>query len=236
MFFGASGLKNAQQSTLRTMPYQNEHAARQQPPGKFGELRRGKVAGHPAGVSVFCGAVDGQSEIQSVRFDAEKWEPAEAKAWLKKHGMKSALEEATGKTMGFQVAKVQEDQRVAYGWLYVCTDKAGKQVVDHSGEVISIDEIWQAAHKYVMDGRDGGVMHSRGADGKVKAVAKLVASMVFTKELAGALGIPDGVVPQGWLVGYFYHDDETWNRVKSGELRSFSLGGTAERKEVNNGN
>jgi hypothetical protein len=69
-------------------------------------------------------------------------------------------------------------------------------------------------------------MHAGGA------VGRLVETVALTREKQDALGIPEGAVPEGWWVGYKIDDAATWERVKSGELRSFSLGGRGERRPV----
>ncbi len=78
------------------MPFPSEHAARQNDPGKFAKFRRenGKFGN---GIDVIWGVMDnGDTEVQSIRFDASKFTPDEAAAWCKKHGFKSGIEKATG--------------------------------------------------------------------------------------------------------------------------------------------
>lgn len=81
------------------MPFPNEHAARQEDPGKYETFRRMHPKGFPEGVDAIMGirnvASRRVSEIQSLRFDRTKFTPAEAKAWLKDHGFKTSLEEAS---------------------------------------------------------------------------------------------------------------------------------------------
>ncbi|MEK7381804.1 MAG: cation-transporting P-type ATPase, partial [Elusimicrobiota bacterium] len=62
--------------------------------------------------------------------------------------------------------------------------------------------------------------------------ATVVASLVTTPEVTKALGIPEGVVPVGWVIGVKIHDTGTWEMVKRGELRMFSIQGTADRVPV----
>jgi hypothetical protein len=120
------------------------------------------------------------------------------------------------------------EQQLVFGWLYVCKDKDGNQVVDHSGDTVQIAEIEKAAISYTLLSGAARAMH----DGP--AVGRLHTSVVFTPELKKVLGIPDGVLPDGWLVGYKIDDPATWERVKSGELQMLSLGGSAVRNEVAN--
>ena len=220
------------------MPYPNEHAARQEAPGKFSEFRR-STQGYPAGVSVVYGISNGKSTIQSVRFDSSKWTTDRARAWLKDHKMRTGIEAATGKVLEmapeefteFTIHKVEPEKRVVWGWAYVSVDKNDNTVVDHSGEMTSIYTIEDAAIGYALKSRAMGVMHRR-ENGTVKRMGSMVFSMVFTKELQKVLGIPDGILPQGWLCAYYVEDDETWEAVKSGKLACLSIGGRAHHQRI----
>lgn len=75
-------------------PFPNEHAARQTDPAKYDSFSRKTLT---RGVSAVLGIKGGKSEIQSVRFDRKVFAPDEARKWLKDHGFKTGLEEATGK-------------------------------------------------------------------------------------------------------------------------------------------
>lgn len=75
-------------------PYPNEHASRQNPPGKYASMRRKNNAFGP-GVHAIYGVLEsGKTEVQAIRFDRTKFTPAEAKAWLKEHDYAVALEAA----------------------------------------------------------------------------------------------------------------------------------------------
>ena len=47
-----------------------------------------------------------------------------------------------------------------------------------------------------------------------------------------AMGIPEGVVPEGWWIGFKVTDDEVWEKVKDGTYPMFSIEGEAIREEV----
>ena len=125
------------------------------------------------------------------------------------------------------IQKIDEDQRLVFGWLYVSRDKAGKQVVDHSGETISIEELEKATYGFTLKSRQAGQMHER------IGVGRLVEVVCFTPEKRLAMGIPDGIVPDGTWVGFKIDDPESWAGVKSGRFKMFSLGGRAIRRELN---
>ena len=121
------------------------------------------------------------------------------------------------------VAKADEDMRVVYGWASVVED-AGETVVDSQGDVIEPSELVKAAHEFVTSVRAGKAMH-RG-----RVVAELVESLVFTKDMQTALNVDLGKV--GWWVGMHIGDADVWARVKSGELRAFSIAGNAIRESM----
>lgn len=99
-------------------------------------------------------------------------------------------------------------------------------MVDHSGDIVDVAEIEKAAYRFVKLYREGSDNHERGGIGVV------IESMVFTKEKAEALGIPAGVMPEGWWVGFEVSDEEVWKKIKDGTYSMFSIEGTAERVEL----
>jgi len=86
--------KSAGELVTVSKPLPDEHAARQADPGRFTELRR-KNAVFGAGIDVIYGILDGKSVVQSIRFDAAKFTPEEARAWLKAHDFATNLEAAS---------------------------------------------------------------------------------------------------------------------------------------------
>ena len=68
-------------------PYPNEHAARIEDPVKYDEFRR-LTNELGEGIDIILGIKEGQSELQSIRFDADRYSVAEAKQWLDEHDFK----------------------------------------------------------------------------------------------------------------------------------------------------
>ncbi len=126
----------------------------------------------------------------------------------------------------FKIRKQNEDKHIAFGWAYQCVSKTGEQMVDHSGDIVDVAEIEKAAYKFVKLYREGSDNHERGGVGVV------IESMVFTKEKAEALGIPPGVMPEGWWVGFEVTDEDVWKKIKTGEYSMFSIEGTASRVQI----
>lgn len=139
---------------------------------------------------------------------------------------KAMLEDIDDFTIEGEISKVDAEKRLVFGWASVIFDKSGEQVVDHQGDVIREEELEKAAYDYVHDVRLAGEMHKT-----VDGVGSLVESMVFTKEKQEALGIPEGVLPTGWWIG-FRLSDEAFGKVKSGEYKMFSIGGSGKRKII----
>jgi len=126
--------------------------------------------------------------------------------------------EATGIELSGTILKADDDERIVWGWASVVTEK-GIPVVDKQGDVISPEEISKAATEFMLDVRVAKAMHEG------EQVGHVVHSFPLTNELAKALGIQSE--REGWIIAQKITDDETWARVKSGELSAFSIGGNA---------
>lgn len=129
-------------------------------------------------------------------------------------------ENVGGFTFSSEVVKMNEEQHLVYGWAYVC-EEGGKEIIDHSGDVIEPDELAKAAHNFIMNYRKAKVMHN-GA-----SVGEFVESIVFTKDVQEALNINLNKV--GWFVGLKVQDEDVWKSYKSGKLSMFSIGGFGEK-------
>lgn len=77
------------------MPYQREHAAPQGDVAPGREVRRWSPDSWPDGVDgVYCMTDDGGWRLVSVRFDAARWTPTQARQWLRRRGLRDAVEPA----------------------------------------------------------------------------------------------------------------------------------------------
>lgn len=85
------------QASEDARPFPNEHAARLHDPAKYESFRRDNDAGGPGVDFIYGILAAGGTELQAIRFDKDRYSPAEAKAWLKDHDFTAILfEEATG--------------------------------------------------------------------------------------------------------------------------------------------
>jgi hypothetical protein len=125
-----------------------------------------------------------------------------------------------------RIIKSDDDRRLVFGWASVAVRVSGEIIEDLQNDIVEIDVLEKAAYEYVLDFGTAGEMHERGG------VGRLVESVVFTKEKAQALGIPEGNLPLGWWVGFYIDDDEVWQKIKDGTYSMFSIEGTATREEV----
>jgi hypothetical protein len=121
-----------------------------------------------------------------------------------------------------QILKADEEQRMVYGWASVVTEK-GEPVVDRQGDVIEPDTLVKAVNKFMEHVRVGKEMHQG------EQIGRVIHSMPITKEIGESLGIQSD--REGWVVAFKVYDDEVWNKVKSGELAAFSIGGKAIKED-----
>lgn len=120
------------------------------------------------------------------------------------------------------ITKVDEDERIVYGFASVSEDENGL-ITDRQGDQIETKELVRAAHDFIRK-RQGKVMHAG------KCVGEVVESLVLRPELQKALGID--IKKTAWIIGYKVSDDATWAKVKKGEFKGFSVGGKGKRKQV----
>lgn len=126
----------------------------------------------------------------------------------------------------FKIHKRDDEKMLAFGWASISLTEEGKQLEDWQQDMIDPEELEQAAYRFVELYREGGEMHERGG------AAVLVESVVFTEEKMKAMGIPEGILPVGWWIGFKVTDPEVWEKVKDGTYSMFSIEGEAVREEV----
>lgn len=129
-----------------------------------------------------------------------------------------------------EFSKADEEKRQVFGWASV-VEIDGRPVIDRQGDLITPDEIEKAAYEYVMKSRKGGHQHKRTEDNQPFHASDMIESIVFTPEKISKMGLPDDF-PVGWWVGYKVHDEDTWTKVKKGDITGFSIHGKGKRKAV----
>lgn len=120
------------------------------------------------------------------------------------------------------VMKIDEDQRMVYGWASVIS-KNGQPIIDRQGDVIEPSEMRSAIHDF-MKHRTGGEMHGQTGG------AEVVESLFLDRDVQQSLGIDLGM--EGWYVGMHVPDDAAWEKIRAGTYKAFSIGGSANRESI----
>ena len=137
-----------------------------------------------------------------------------------------ALREGGGET--FAVYKTDDDKRLVFGWASIAVTAEGEQLEDRQHDIIDPEDLEEAVYEYVLNFRDAGEEHVES----LRKKGRLVESCVFTEDKQEAMGLPAGILPVGWWIGFKIDDDGAWEKVKNGTYRMFSIEGTAERVPV----
>lgn len=124
------------------------------------------------------------------------------------------------------ITKMNDDQHLVFGWANVSIDKDGDIPLDWQGDITAPSVLEKAAYQYVLKNKGTGEMH------KGDTVGYLVESVMMTKQKMAAMGIPEGVVPEGWWIGFYVPDDEVVAKIKDGTYKMFSIQGKAKRLKV----
>lgn len=122
-----------------------------------------------------------------------------------------------------EVTKMDDEKRIVYGYASVIS-KNGEPIVDLQGDIITADELEKAASEFMLTSRIGKTMHSG------EPTTTIIHSFPMTNEIKKAYQIESPY--EAWLIAVKVHDDETWEMVKSGKLKDFSIGGKATRREL----
>lgn len=128
-----------------------------------------------------------------------------------------------------EFSKVDDEKRQVFGYASI-VELDGEPVIDRQGDYISSEEIEKAAYAYVQNSRKGGHQHKRDGENPFHA-SNMIESIVFTPEKIEKMGLPSST-PVGWWVGYKVEDEETWQKVKKGEVTGFSIHGKGKRQEI----
>lgn len=128
----------------------------------------------------------------------------------------------------FSVFKTNDDKRLVFGWASVAITVDGEQLEDRQQDMIDPEDLESAAYEYVLNFRDAGEEHIPS----MRKKGKLIESCVFTAEKQKAMGLPEGILPVGWWIGFKIDDDDAWERVRNGTYQMFSIEGKAQREPV----
>ena len=128
----------------------------------------------------------------------------------------------------FDIKKSDDEKMQVFGWASIAVTADGEQIEDYQGDLIDPEDLEQAAYEFVRLYGDGGEMH----EPTKRIVMKLIESVVFTKDKLQAIGLPEGLLPTGWWIGFQVTDPEVWEKIKDGTYSMFSIEGEGERIEI----
>lgn len=129
---------------------------------------------------------------------------------------RALLEEHFKGERSFKVVKA-DDEKFVLGVVLVPDD------VDAQNDVYSASEVRQAAHRYMAEFQNRGLMHKELVNNKVDILESYIAPTDFT---IGAQTVKRGT----WLMAVRVADPKLWSDVKTGKLTGFSIGGSANRQ------
>lgn len=132
-----------------------------------------------------------------------------------------------------KIAGINEEQHLVFGLASVAVTADGEAVTDLQNDQIEPAELEKAVYEFVETSGEGDVEHNR------EQCSQLVESFVVTKEKLGLLlracgykgDLPEYNGAAAWM-GWRVTDENVWKRVKSGELKAFSIEARAQRVPV----
>lgn len=128
----------------------------------------------------------------------------------------------------YTIMKTDDDKRLVFGWASIAITADGEQLEDLQHDMIDPEDLEETVYEYVLNFRDTGEQHNPN----LRKKGKLVESCVFTAEKQKAMGLPEGILPVGWWIGFKIEDDEAWEKVKNRTYKMFSIEGKAQRVPV----
>jgi hypothetical protein len=163
-----------------------------------------RIAGADWAPEAIKGLAKAESAPKVIEIDGRKFVERELRMTVQ------PLAEDIRKQLPFEVDafKMDEEERLAWGWASVSTVK-GKYVTDFEGQEITTKAQRQWLHS-LMKGQRAGKMDHEGAD-----VGEVVEGIVLDADVQKALGIDLGL--EGVLCCTHYTCEKTWNMVKTGK-------------------
>ena len=123
----------------------------------------------------------------------------------------------------FEFEKTSATGEYVSGWFSVI-EVDGERYFDWHDDSADMAVLKKAAHKFITNVRSAKLLH------KGKAIGDVVESVLIDDDFAAAHGITHS--KRGWWGTMQVHDEDVRKRVRSGELRSFSIGGRAQRHTI----
>lgn len=144
---------------------------------------------------------------------------------IKKPGFLSNNWGWTVNEFSFERKAVDENLRVVHGYAYVCRDPQGEPIFDKGfNTTMDPSELERAFYEYMLTSRVIDLEHDK------QPIGRVVGGMVMTRSIQEAFGITG--MPEGVMLSVLVDDPNVWARVKNGDLKGFSVGGRASKREL----
>jgi len=125
--------------------------------------------------------------------------------------------------ISFDFEKTRSDGGYVRGWASVVSVD-GKPVVDHSGHVVTMSALRDAAHSFISEQRIAKVMH------KGEQIGDVCEAIIVDDDLCKALGASTPY--RGLFIGMKINDAEIKKQIRGGDLKMFSIGGRGRIAEL----
>lgn len=119
-----------------------------------------------------------------------------------------------------KIFKIDKMKRIVFGVVLQ------PNIPDLQGDILTEDEIEQAAHRYLAESRITGFRHESELD------AVIVESYISKNN---DWFKDEQIVKGSWLVAMKINDDNVWQGVLDGKYNSYSIGGWAKSVPVDGG-
>lgn len=133
------------------------------------------------------------------------------------------VKEGSETKMKAQIWKANEEQQIVYGvviepWTDVTKDG------DSHGDRMTKEEIEKSAHNYMYEFQEIKEQHEKAVE--ARPVESFIAPVDFKA--------PDGqIIKEGsWIMAVKIDNDDTWEKIKKGEITAFSPGGFGKRRPL----
>jgi len=122
-----------------------------------------------------------------------------------------------------------EEERIVFGEVLV-PNVTGKEGPDSQGDTYDEKDVEEAAFWFMENGQRHSLMHEEFIEGKVRLLESYCAPVAMKlKDMDGKVR---EIPKKTWLMRLRIVDDDLWEKVQSGELTGFSIGGSGERTRV----
>lgn len=123
----------------------------------------------------------------------------------------------------FEVVKLDAAQRLVFGWASVAVKSGTEPLTDLQGDQIEPAELEKAAYDFVEHSRIANEMHQG------EPIGQLVESFMVTPDKLEKMGLLRTHAPKAALWVGFRLRSDVFQKVQAGQLRMFSIEGTAMR-------